>query len=683
MGAAATVGVALLVAGSALRDDSTTGVTQTLSGGDTAATSEAAPQSAAPFQDAAGGSAGASGDEDAARSSKQAAPGTVLPEPAPTAPDTLRRDRKVERGVELTLRVGAGQLEEAADGVVRTTQRLGGYVADSQVAARERGGSASFTLRIPTKRLDAATSQLSKLGHIVALDQSSRDITGAFVSAEEQLSDARAERKALLRALANATTPGHIASLRARIRLNRSEIAQYKGQLAALRRRADLATITSRSSPAARPRPPPAAVATGRPATPPGTPCACSRSPQASCSSHWPCSCRCHCSACWASSAAARHAGAGAKVPWTPPDRVEPPLWQHRCHRGTWGYSPRSRSSRASGGRPRARGRRRRPRSYDAGQVIFRKDDESDTCYVVRRPRPRDPAERRRPHDHAGALRPGRLLRRAGDVRRRAALGDGRGDRRHRRRRDPRLRHAPPAARAPGHRRQADDRARPAAARGQRAAGAPVLPDRPEPRRVRARPARRPGPARGRGERPTCSSPPPRPTSPSSPAPRGSRPRASSPCSSAPGSSRQGRGKLTVHDPARWSATSSDGAGRRRPGVLRRRRGRARRRRGRDRPRQARGRRLAGRWRCPRATPTAASRRRRPRRARFARRPASTAELVEKLGDVDYWYQRKGRRIPRRSAFFRFDYRGGRRRRPRPRDRGRALDAAGRGRDAR
>ncbi len=244
MGAAATVGVALLVAGSALRDDSTTGVTQTLSGGDTAATSEAAPQSAAPFQDAAGGSAGASGDEDAARSSKQAAPGTVLPEPAPTAPDTLRRDRKVERGVELTLRVGAGQLEEAADGVVRTTQRLGGYVADSQVAARERGGSASFTLRIPTKRLDAATSQLSKLGHIVALDQSSRDITGAFVSAEEQLSDARAERKALLRALANATTPGHIASLRARIRLNRSEIAQYKGQLAALRRRADLATIS-------------------------------------------------------------------------------------------------------------------------------------------------------------------------------------------------------------------------------------------------------------------------------------------------------------------------------------------------------------------------------------------------------------------------------------------------------
>jgi 8-oxo-dGTP pyrophosphatase MutT (NUDIX family) len=35
------------------------------------------------------------------------------------------------------------------------------------------------------------------------------------------------------------------------------------------------------------------------------------------------------------------------------------------------------------------------------------------------------------------------------------------------------------------------------------------------------------------------------------------------------------------------------------------------------------------------------------------------AELVEKLGDVRYWYQRDGRRIAKEVAFFLFDYRGG------------------------
>jgi 8-oxo-dGTP pyrophosphatase MutT (NUDIX family) len=36
-----------------------------------------------------------------------------------------------------------------------------------------------------------------------------------------------------------------------------------------------------------------------------------------------------------------------------------------------------------------------------------------------------------------------------------------------------------------------------------------------------------------------------------------------------------------------------------------------------------------------------------------------TADLVEKLGDVRYWYQRDGRRIAKVVSFFLFDYRSG------------------------
>ncbi|MDX6697097.1 MAG: hypothetical protein QOE65_494 [Solirubrobacteraceae bacterium] len=35
------------------------------------------------------------------------------------------------------------------------------------------------------------------------------------------------------------------------------------------------------------------------------------------------------------------------------------------------------------------------------------------------------------------------------------------------------------------------------------------------------------------------------------------------------------------------------------------------------------------------------------------------AEVVDKLGDVTYWYQREGRRILKKVAFYLFDHRGG------------------------
>jgi 8-oxo-dGTP pyrophosphatase MutT (NUDIX family) len=35
------------------------------------------------------------------------------------------------------------------------------------------------------------------------------------------------------------------------------------------------------------------------------------------------------------------------------------------------------------------------------------------------------------------------------------------------------------------------------------------------------------------------------------------------------------------------------------------------------------------------------------------------AELIEKLGDVEYWYQRKGRRILKNVTFYLFEYRSG------------------------
>ncbi|WP_445148260.1 DUF4349 domain-containing protein [Baekduia sp. Peel2402] len=151
--------------------------------------------------------------------------------------------RKVERAAELTLTPAPDEVQKTADGVIRETQANGGYVQESSIRTRDDGGSASFTLRIPSAKLDATLANLSKLAHVGALNQSSNDITAQTASAADRLSDARAERRALLQALGRATTDRQINSLKARLRDNRSEIAARQGELDAQRRRADLATV--------------------------------------------------------------------------------------------------------------------------------------------------------------------------------------------------------------------------------------------------------------------------------------------------------------------------------------------------------------------------------------------------------------------------------------------------------
>jgi hypothetical protein len=127
--------------------------------------------------------------------------------------------------------------------VIATSQRFGGIVESSQISTSDAQASAVFSLRLPTKRLDAAIAALSKLAHVASMSQGATDITGSFVSATSRLADARAERRGLLKALGRATTTQEIDALKARLRDNRSQISALKGELNAVRRRADLARV--------------------------------------------------------------------------------------------------------------------------------------------------------------------------------------------------------------------------------------------------------------------------------------------------------------------------------------------------------------------------------------------------------------------------------------------------------
>jgi hypothetical protein len=134
-------------------------------------------------------------------------------------------------------------VQSVADDVVATAQRFGGIVDSSQISTSDDEASAVFALRIPTARLDDAVAALSKLAHVASLSEGSTDITGAFVSVADRLKDARAERRALLKALGRARTAQEVDAIKARLRDNRSQISALKGELNALRRRANLARV--------------------------------------------------------------------------------------------------------------------------------------------------------------------------------------------------------------------------------------------------------------------------------------------------------------------------------------------------------------------------------------------------------------------------------------------------------
>lgn len=152
--------------------------------------------------------------------------------------------RRIERSAALTLEAPEGKLDRVAEQIVTVTDRYEGFVLRSNVTSGDDGiPGGEFELRVPADRLQAALRDLSKLGDVRSRTQSGDDVTRAFVSAEDRLEGARAERRSLLRRLENAETDTEAESLRSRLDFNASEVRGLNGQLRDLRLRTNYATV--------------------------------------------------------------------------------------------------------------------------------------------------------------------------------------------------------------------------------------------------------------------------------------------------------------------------------------------------------------------------------------------------------------------------------------------------------
>jgi hypothetical protein len=191
-------------------------------------------------------SARSSSAEDSASTAEPelAAPSSVAPAPSPGSPGVDGRGRrKVERSASLTLATRPRNIDAVSARIQEVTRQQGGFVVTSTVSSSTDGGGGTFELRIPTRNLDAAIAELSRLGAVRERAQRAQDITAQSVSARSRLKDAKTERQSLLKQLADAVTVQETASIRARLRLVSAEIERARAEVRRVDNRAAFSTV--------------------------------------------------------------------------------------------------------------------------------------------------------------------------------------------------------------------------------------------------------------------------------------------------------------------------------------------------------------------------------------------------------------------------------------------------------
>lgn len=164
--------------------------------------------------------------------------------------DAGPRQRKVAQTVSVALATSPEDFRDAADGVLDVVRDHNGFVRRSSVSGGDPGvdgarpGRASFGLRIPANRLQAALGALSDLGHLVSRTDGTRDITARFRSAQDRIEAFTDSRDRLLRRLEDAVTETEQESIRRRLRVVESQLERAREDLARAQQRVRLVPVT-------------------------------------------------------------------------------------------------------------------------------------------------------------------------------------------------------------------------------------------------------------------------------------------------------------------------------------------------------------------------------------------------------------------------------------------------------
>jgi hypothetical protein len=155
--------------------------------------------------------------------------------------------RDIERSASIVLGTKPGEVAGAAAKVYSTVHAANGVVLNSSVESGRTGPTgASFSLLIPSRKLDDALAEFSKIAEVRSRHDATDDITAPTVGVTEELRDSNASIEGLLKELGDVETEAERESVEARLREERRRHASIRASLEHLHKRASMSEVSLR-----------------------------------------------------------------------------------------------------------------------------------------------------------------------------------------------------------------------------------------------------------------------------------------------------------------------------------------------------------------------------------------------------------------------------------------------------
>jgi Domain of unknown function (DUF4349) len=157
------------------------------------------------------------------------------------------RNRDIERSASVVLGTKPGEVAGAAANVYKAVHEVDGVVLRSSVESGRTGPTgASFSLLIPSSKLDDALANFSQIAEVRSRHDATDDITAPTVGAAEELADSNASIEGLLKELGDVETESERESVEARLREARRQHAAIRTSLDHLHKRASTSEVSVR-----------------------------------------------------------------------------------------------------------------------------------------------------------------------------------------------------------------------------------------------------------------------------------------------------------------------------------------------------------------------------------------------------------------------------------------------------
>lgn len=169
---------------------------------------------------------------------------SIAPTTSTLAPPEL--DARIIRSGSIELRVKRAGFEDAWGDAQAVASAFGGYViAASRSGASDGPRAGTISMRIPTRRFDAAVDRLREVSgaKVRRLDITSQDVTQEFVDVRSRLRHDRAVEARLLALLAQTKGVSEVLAVQSRLDQVQEQIELSKGRLDYLEKMTSMSTV--------------------------------------------------------------------------------------------------------------------------------------------------------------------------------------------------------------------------------------------------------------------------------------------------------------------------------------------------------------------------------------------------------------------------------------------------------